>query len=145
MNRNLKFLCGLLLAGSTLTAQTKAPDNWFNLDATENGVNGVSTEKVYNDLLKSKKSQTVVVAVIDGGVDPEHEDLKAIMWNNPGEIPGNGIDDDKNGYIDDVHGWNFLGGKDGRSVHHESLEMTRVYGRLKTKYENNRFITRNKN
>jgi cell wall-associated protease len=136
MNKNLKFLCGLMVAGSTLMAQSKAPDNWFNLDASENGVNGVSTEKVYNDLLKSKKSQTVIVAVIDGGVDPEHEDLKAIMWKNPGEIAGNGIDDDKNGYIDDIHGWNFLGGKDGRSVHHESLEMTRVYGRLKLKYDN---------
>ena len=136
MNKNLKFLCGLMLAGSTLMAQTKAPDNWFNLDASESGTNGVSTEKVYNELLKTRKGQTVVVAVIDGGVDPQHEDLKDIMWHNPREIPNNGIDDDKNGYIDDIYGWNFLGGKDGRNVHHESLEMTRVYARLKTKYEN---------
>ncbi len=121
---------------TTANAQSKAPDNWFNLDATENSVNGVSTEKMYSQLLKGKKSQTVIVAVIDGGVDAEHEDLKEIMWTNPGEIPNNGIDDDKNGYIDDVHGWNFLGGKDGRSVHHETLEKVRVYASKRAKYAN---------
>jgi cell wall-associated protease len=121
---------------TTANAQSKAPDNWFNLDATENSVNGVSTEKMYSQLLKGKKSQTVIVAVIDGGVDAEHEDLKEIMWTNPGEIPNNGIDDDKNGYIDDVHGWNFLGGKDGRSVRHETLEKVRVYASKRAKYAN---------
>ena len=128
---------GIILAfGTSIFAQTKAPDNWFNLDPTENNVNGVSTEKVYTELLKGKTSRTVVVAVIDGGVDYMHEDLKDIIWNNPREIPGNGIDDDKNGYIDDVHGWNFLGGKDGRSVNHETLEITRLYAKLKPKFEN---------
>jgi cell wall-associated protease len=122
---------------TSANAQSKAPDNWFNLDASENSVNGVSTEKMYSQLLKGKKSQTVIVAVIDGGgVDPEHEDLKDIMWTNPREIPNNGIDDDKNGYIDDVHGWNFLGGKDGRSVHHETLEKVRVYASQRAKYAN---------
>jgi cell wall-associated protease len=127
---------GTILAFSTyMNAQTKAPDNWFNLDPTENNVNGVSTEKVYAELLKGKKGQTVVVAVLDGGVDYLHEDLKDIMWHNPREIPGNGIDDDKNGYIDDVYGWNFLGGKDGRNVNQETLEITRLYGKLKPKYD----------
>jgi cell wall-associated protease len=121
---------------TSATAQSKAPENWFNLDASENSVNGVSTEKMYSQLLKGKKGQTVIVAVIDGGVDPEHEDLKDIMWTNPREIPSNGIDDDKNGYIDDVHGWNFLGGKDGRSVHHETLEKVRVYGAQRAKFAN---------
>ena len=121
---------------NTANAQSKAPENWYNLDATENSVNGVGTEKMYSQLLKGKTSKTVIVAVIDGGVDAQHEDLKAIMWTNSREIAGNGIDDDNNGYIDDIHGWNFLGGKDGRSVNHESLEMTRVYARLKPKYEN---------
>lgn len=132
----LKLFAGLILISSTMTAQMKAPDNWFNLDAQQNGVNGVSTEKVYNELLKGKSSRTVVVAVIDGGVDPQHEDLKDIMWINSREIPNNGVDDDKNGYVDDIYGWNFLGGKDGRNVHHETLEMTRVFAKLKPKYEN---------
>lgn len=136
MNMRLKLFAGLILTSCSVMAQVKAPDNWFNLDAQQNGVNGVSTEKVYNELLKGKTSKTVVVAVIDGGVDPQHEDLKDIMWINPREIPNNGIDDDKNGYVDDIYGWNFLGGKDGRNVNHETLEMTRVYGKLKAKYEN---------
>ena len=128
---------GTVLAFSTSNyAQTKAPDNWFNLDPTENNVNGVSTEKVYNELLKGKTGRTVVVAVIDGGVDYLHEDLKDIIWNNPREIPGNGIDDDKNGYIDDIHGWNFIGGKDGRNIDKESLEVTRKYAKFKSKFDN---------
>ena len=127
------FTLGL---ATTANAQSKAPDNWFNLDATENSVNGVSTEKMYSQLLKGKQGRTVIVAVIDGGVDAEHEDLKDIMWTNPGEIPNNGIDDDKNGYIDDIHGWNFLGGKDGRSVHHETLEKVRVYAAKRAKFAN---------
>ncbi len=127
------FTLGL---ATTANGQSKAPDNWFNLDATENSVNGVSTEKMYSQLLKGKQGRTVIVAVIDGGVDPEHEDLKDIMWTNPREIPNNGIDDDKNGYIDDIHGWNFLGGKDGRSVHHETLEKVRVYAAKRAKFAN---------
>jgi subtilisin family serine protease len=67
-------------------------------------------------------------------VDTLQEDLKAILWTNPKEIPGNGIDDDHNGYIDDVHGWNFIGGKDGRNVKEDSYEAARVYHSLKAKW-----------
>lgn len=137
MKLQIKVLVALALGASvssSVLAQKKAPENWFNLDKTKNGVQGVSTEETYATLLKGKTGQTVVVAVIDGGVDFAHEDLKDIMWKNPKEIPGNGIDDDKNGYIDDVYGWNFIGGKDGKNVHHETLEMTRVYAKLRTKY-----------
>ncbi len=134
MRINLLSAIILLFAIKFTTAQTKAPDNWFNLDPKENNVNGVSSERVYNELLKNKKSQTVIVAVIDGGVDVNHEDLKDIIWTNTKEIPGNGIDDDGNGFIDDIHGWNFIGGKDGKNVNHETLEKTRVYAALRTKY-----------
>jgi len=78
--------------------------------------------------LKGKKSTPVIVAVLDGGVDLNHEDLKRIIWNNKKEIDGNGVDDDKNGYVDDLHGWNFLGGKSG-SVEFETLELTRLVRR----------------
>jgi cell wall-associated protease len=126
----------MVCANQGFAQKDKAPENWFNLDKTENSVNGVSSEKTYRELLKGKKGKTVIVAVIDGGVDPKHEDLKDIMWVNKREIPGNGIDDDKNGYIDDINGWNFLGGKDGKNVHHETLEVTRVYAKMRTKYDN---------
>ncbi len=119
----------------TVSAQSKRPDNWFNLDATNNNVNGVSTERTYEELLKGKKSTTIIVGVLDSGVDYFHEDLKDIMWTNPKEIAGNGIDDDKNGYIDDIHGWNFMGNKDGKNVEKDNLELTRVYKDLKAKYD----------
>ncbi|MCO4293429.1 S8 family peptidase [Solitalea sp. MAHUQ-68] len=137
MNKKLSFSLLLLLSGSTAFAQslTSAPDNWFNLDPKVDHVQGVSTEKTYKELLKGKKYQTTIVAVIDGGVDTTHEDLKAVLWKNKKEIAGNGIDDDKNGYIDDVYGWNFIGGKDGRNINHESMELTRLYAPLDAKYK----------
>lgn len=120
---------------ATINAQDSVPENWFNLDKSNANVQGVSTEKVYKDILKGKKGQTVIVAVIDSGVDAKHEDLKDVMWVNTGEIAGNGIDDDGNGYIDDIHGWNFIGGKDGKNVKEDNLEVARVYKKLSKKYE----------
>ncbi len=111
------------------------PNDWFLRDPEQDKVQGVSAERVYSTLLKDKPSRTVVVAVIDSGVDIEHEDLEGVIWVNEDEIPGNGIDDDKNGYIDDVYGWNFIGGKEG-NVDADTYEVTREYVRLKDKYEN---------
>ena len=124
--KSLLFAFYLSLPMAGVFSQTSVPENWQHLDNTADGFMGVSTNKMYNSLLKGKKAETVVVAVIDGGVDYEHEDLKDVMWKNPGEIAGNGIDDDHNGLVDDVYGWNFIGGKDGRNVHHEQLEITRL-------------------
>jgi len=76
----------------------------------------------------------VIVAVIDSGIDTTHEDLKPVLWVNKKEIPGNGIDDDQNGYVDDIHGWNFLGNKNGQNVTTDSDEAARVYYGLKKKY-----------
>ncbi|WPP51292.1 S8 family peptidase [Catalinimonas niigatensis] len=111
-----------------------APTNWFNLDAENYYVQGVSTEKAY-DFLKGRNSKKVIVAVIDSGVDIEHEDLQGKVWVNTDEIPGNGKDDDGNGYVDDVNGWNFIGGTDGSNVDHDTYEVTREYVKLKKKYE----------
>ena len=132
--RNLLSLL-VLLASVGLTAQMAAPDNWWDLDRTDDNYPGVSANKALN-YLEGKKAEPVVVAVIDSGVDIEHEDLKDVIWTNPGEIPDNGVDDDKNGYVDDVHGWNFIGGKDGRNVNYENLEVVREYNRLNAKYNN---------
>ncbi len=117
------------------STKKEAPENWFNLDRETDNVQGVSTEKTYQELLGEKESRTVVVAVIDGGVDVEHEDLQGKIWINEDEIPGNGKDDDGNGYIDDIYGWNFLGGPDGENVHHDTYELTRELVRLEPKYE----------
>src|SRR5258708_1597613 len=108
--------------------------NWQNLDLHEDSVFGISTEKAYRELLVHKKAVTVLVAVIDGGVDTSHEDLKAVIWNNPGEKPGNGIDDDHNGYVDDLHGWDFIGGPKG-DVHYDNLEMVRIIRRDAPRYD----------
>jgi len=116
-------------------SQTKAPANWFNLDCKKDKIYGVGTERTYKELIKDRKGKTIIVAVIDGGTDVKHEDLKNVIWVNSKEIPDNGIDDDKNGYIDDINGWNFIGGKDGKNVGSDNLEVTRVYAKLKSKYD----------
>lgn len=116
-------------------AQKSVPNDWHLTDPGTSGYYGISLNKAY-DFLKNKKSNKVIVAVIDSGIDTTHEDLKPVLWKNPKEIPGNGIDDDKNGYVDDVHGWNFLGGKDGRNVKEDSYEAARVYHRYKARFEN---------
>ena len=128
------FIASFMSVGLWVTAQDAAPENWFNLDKSQDNVAGVSTEKMYKELLKDRASQTVVVAVIDSGVDPRHEDLKSVIWVNKDEIPDNGIDDDNNGYIDDINGWNFIGGKNGENINHESLEITRLVARYQKKY-----------
>jgi len=133
----------LALAGSvTLQAQTsaskevitsplvivkKAPvsendlKRWSHLDLVKDTIPGMSVDKAYAELLQGKTGKKVIVGIVDSGVDIEHEDLKGMIWTNPKEIAGNGIDDDKNGFIDDVNGWNFLG-----NAVHENLEMTRM-------------------
>lgn len=117
------------------SATASPPVGWHHLDRQADGVYGIALDKAYSTVLKGRKaSKVVVVAVIDSGVDTAHEDLKPVLWRNPGEIPGNGMDDDRNGYVDDVHGWNFLGGADGRNVDKDSYEAARVYYRLKSRY-----------
>ncbi len=135
-----KYLITLLIPALNviqLHAQKEsAPNGWHMKDKEADGYYGVSADKAY-DFLKAKKikSKTVLVAVIDSGIDTLHEDLKPVLWVNPKEIPRNGIDDDKNGYVDDVNGWNFLGGKDGRNVNEDSYEAARVYHKLRTKFD----------
>lgn len=114
-----------------LTAQSvdKKIVNWYN------GKQGMQTEAAYK-LVKKRTPQTVVVAIIDSGMDVEHEDFAGKIWVNSKEIPGNGIDDDGNGFIDDINGWNFLGNSKGENQNYARLEMTRILADLAPKYEN---------
>ncbi|WP_299156487.1 S8 family peptidase [uncultured Tenacibaculum sp.] len=95
-------------------------DNWQHLDLATDTIPGMSVHKAY-DFLKGKKSVAVVVGVVDSGTDLKHEDLVDVAWVNTKEIAGNGIDDDKNGYVDDINGWNFLG-----KSYKEHLEYERI-------------------
>jgi subtilisin family serine protease len=115
-------------AGPTVAEAAAA--QWYLRDPQQDKTPGVGATRTYAELLKGRVPTAVVVAVIDSGIDTAHVDLKPVLWRNPREIPGNGIDDDKNGYIDDIHGWNFLGGKDGRNISVETLEVTRVVAKL---------------
>ena len=123
---------------SELTEAEK--QNWGHLDLVKDTIPGMSVDKAYAEIIKNKKGASVIVAVIDSGIDINHEDLNDVVWTNEDEIPNNGKDDDNNGYIDDVHGWNFLG-----DSYNEQLEMVRIiasgdtsnpeYDRAKTDYE----------
>ncbi|WP_452225417.1 S8 family peptidase [Lacinutrix chionoecetis] len=114
--------------------------NWGHLDLKKDTIPGMSVDKAYSEIIKGKKGQKIIVAVIDSGIDINHEDLDGVLWTNKGEIAGNGIDDDKNGYVDDIHGWNFLG-----DAYDEQLEFIRLiasgnttaprYDEAKAKYD----------
>jgi len=116
---------------STATAQVdKKVLNWYNTEKT-----GMSTEKAYKKSLKKMTPETVIVAIIDSGIDINHEDLQGKIWTNTKEIAGNGIDDDGNGYIDDIHGWNYLGAADGTNQEHARLEAARIVSMYSEKFE----------
>ena len=107
------------LKESALTESQKKA--WSHLDLVQDTIPGMSVNKAYSEIIKNRKGKTVIVAVIDGGTDIDHEDLDGVIWTNKKEIPNNGKDDDNNGYIDDIHGWNFVG--DG---YDEQLEYVRL-------------------
>jgi len=139
MKQNLFYISALaFMASAAINAQqstnifsakkTKLTElqkqRWSDLDLKKDSIPGMSVDKSYSELLKNKKGTKIIVGVIDSGLDIDHEDLKGKIWTNTKEIPGNNIDDDKNGYIDDVHGWNFLG-----EATNENLELTRIVKR----------------
>ncbi|MFE3869621.1 S8 family peptidase [Flavobacterium sp. ZS1P70] len=118
---------GLIAISAPLNVKKIAPINetdmkrWSHLDIVKDTIPGMSVDRAYSELLKNKNGVKVIVGIVDSGVDIEHQDLKSMVWTNKKEIAGNGMDDDKNGYIDDIHGWNFLG-----DITKENLEYERI-------------------
>ncbi|WP_047246906.1 S8 family peptidase [Maribacter thermophilus] len=104
---------------SELTEKEKK--HWGHLDLATDTIPGMSVDKAYDEIIKNKKGTKVIVAVLDSGIDLDHEDLDGVIWTNTDEIPGNNIDDDNNGYVDDIHGYNFLG-----ESYNEQLEYVRM-------------------
>lgn len=110
--------------------------NWHWKDLKADSVHGISLQQAYTILATlPNKPVPVIVAVLDGGIDTNHIALKNLFWVNKKEIPNNKIDDDRNGYVDDINGWNFLGGKDGRNIDKASDEKSRIYHKYKSLYE----------
>ncbi|WP_312195755.1 S8 family serine peptidase [Epilithonimonas vandammei] len=125
---------------ATIAAQTATPNDkdqktWYHKDYATTKVYGVNTENAYKFLeSKGLKPKTVVVGVLDSGVEVDHPGLAKNMWKNPNEVPNNGKDDDGNGYVDDIFGWNFLGGKNA-DIDVDNMEVTRVVKKYQSVFE----------
>ena len=135
LNKSILLLLTILVNATAFPQATKQKlKGWHLLNYSQDGYMGTGVKEAY-ELLKGRKSTKVVIAVIDSGVDTTQEDLKANLWVNPKEIPGNGKDDDGNGYIDDIHGWNFCGNTTGENLQTNTHEIERVYHRWKKEFE----------
>ena len=133
----LSLLCSIAVSTTAVKGQDSTSDplrDWAYRSAGTDSVAGIDLYGAYA-LLKGRPWRTTVVAVIDNGFDIAHQDLKNVIWTNTGEIPGNGIDDDHNGYVDDMHGWNFRSASDGAVAEKEQTEATRIYAQWKSRYE----------
>lgn len=130
VTQKIVFFAGLLVCLSlSVTAQNNFR-GWHLADLQQDSLYGISLNKAYS-FLDGRKAKPIIIAIIDSGIDTTHEDLKNILWVNTKEIPGNGIDDDGNGYVDDVHGWNFLGNRSGVNLKKDIDERSRLYYRYK--------------
>jgi len=130
----MKYLTLLLLIVPILSFSQKKEIGWQHLDPIDDSTLGISTLKGHQ-YLSDKKANTVIVAIIDNGVELTHEDLEGVFWVNKDEIKNNGIDDDGNGYIDDINGWNFLGNSNGENLKMETTELTRSYAFLRDQFK----------
>jgi subtilisin family serine protease len=124
-------------AATQPASPAEAPQDWFHRNRTQGRVPGLATHTAYETVLANRAPRdTVTVAIIDSGIDVNHEDLTSTTWTNADEIPSNGKDDDGNGYVDDVKGWNFIGGPNGENVNQDTYELTRIYVDLREQFKN---------
>ena len=141
-NLHLLIISALFLINANAIAQDdsiiqkKEYTQWSHGDLLEDGVVGISLTQAYEFVKENKKvSKPIIVAIIDSGIDTAHEDIRANLWVNPKEIPYNDIDDDGNGFVDDIYGWNFIGNSKGENVNADTWELTRLYRIYKRKYD----------
>lgn len=129
------FITSFVTFAQKDATQDKDLMTWYHKDFALSKVYGVNTENAYKFLeSKGLKPKTVVVGVLDSGVEVDHPGLVKNMWRNVNEIPNNGKDDDGNGYIDDIYGWNFVGGKNG-DIDVDNMEVTRVVKKYQSIFE----------
>lgn len=114
--------------------------DWYFGDIQDDSLPGISLEKAYDQILKNKKGKPVTVAIIDMPIDINHEDLKDNIWINTDEIADNNLDDDNNGYIDDINGWNFIGNKQGDINRFAKYEYTRILSKYDSILNNKKEI-----
>jgi cell wall-associated protease len=114
--------------------------NWHHKDIEIDTIPGISLLRAYDSLLINKKGKEVIIAVLDSEIDIEHKDIKNHVWKNEDEIPHNGIDDDKNGYIDDINGWNFLGNNKGENILNANYEYVRIVRKYQNLFKNKKEI-----
>lgn len=132
----LKYALTLCLYTCSLFVWGQDTKFWHWKDLEKDGVHGVSLFKAQRLLIDLKlKPAPIVIAILDGGIDTNHQQIKPLLWNNTKEIPGNHLDDDKNGYVDDLHGWNFLGNATGQNINKASDEKSRIYHRFKSEFK----------
>lgn len=130
----LKFDANPIKADSSLKKKAKVEEeqlkHWSSADLLTDTIPGMSVDRAYQEIIRDQEGKKVIVAVVDSGIDNEHEDLASVMWVNPKETE-NGKDDDGNGYVDDIYGWNFLG-----DIVEENMEYTRIYRDYKDQFDN---------
>ena len=133
----LALLTSLCLPHAGQTQSLNPPskfNQWSYKDPATDSVPGISLDKAYQ-LLKGRRSVPVTVGVVDSGIDLTHEDLRNVIWKNAKEIAGNNTDDDKNGYVDDAAGWNFMGAKDGTTYEADMDEVNQIVTDWKAKFD----------
>ncbi len=139
------FILILLIIGTSFS-YSQSLKNWQWKDWKSDTIHGISLANAQQLLNLLPQAPTpIIIAILDGGIDTNHKDIKSSLWTNTKEIPGNNIDDDHNGYVDDIHGWNFLGGENGQNLNKLPSEKARVYHAYKAFYENKSIDTNSLN
>jgi cell wall-associated protease len=139
IRHKLIFVSLLLTVGAASVysqATSALTKKWQWKDLASDSIHGTSLANAEQVLNLFPAPAPIIIAVLDGGIDTNHKDIKSLLWTNTKEIPNNNIDDDHNGYVDDIHGWNFLGGKNGQNINKASSEKARIYHAFKAMYEN---------